>query len=146
MKLEKPESRERTWDAADGASYASCSTPELLRRFAQQSAELVRKEVTLAHAELRANVRQEVGAAKGLGVAGIGVIAAFTLLLVAAVDAIADRMEQPLWAVALVGAGLVAAAAAVIGGVSWSRRVKQPLERTRRTLQDDVQWAKHGLT
>jgi hypothetical protein len=34
---------------------------------------------------------------------------------------------------------------AIVGYVSWTRRVSNPLALTRKTLKEDIQWAKEQL-
>jgi hypothetical protein len=41
--------------------------------------------------------------------------------------------------------GFVLGIALIIGLVSWGRRVRTPLERTRRSLKEDIQFTKERL-
>ena len=120
------------------------STGELVAELTKQSGELVKKQVDLARSELRADVKREVTALGGFGVAGACVLATFILLLVAAVFALSE--EMPGWQAALVMAGAVLALGAIAAIIGWSKRVKTPLGLTQKTLKEDAQWAKERLT
>jgi hypothetical protein len=118
---------------------ASMSTPKLVSETVREALALVRAEIQLAKLELRADLASGVGAAKRLGVAGICALAVVNLLLVAAALALATVM--PAWAAALVVAAVVALVGAIAGFIGW-KRVSRPLERTRRTLKEDLHWMK----
>jgi hypothetical protein len=105
--------------------------------------ELVSKQLELATTELRADLKRETGVLAGLGVAGLAVLATLNLLLVTAVLAQAQWMAG--WMAGLLLSACTLFAAATIGLVSWRRHVSAPLERTRRTVKDDVQWSKEKL-
>jgi hypothetical protein len=116
------------------------STLQLVREIAVQSGLLVKKQIELAKTELRADVRTEAKAAGGLGLAAVGAIIFVTLLLVTGAFALA--LVIPAWAAGLIISGVVAAAVAVLAGLSWHRRVRKPLERTREELQRDIRITK----
>jgi hypothetical protein len=106
---------------------------------------LVRKEVELARQELTAAIKSRV-----VGAAALGAAAFFGLLIViflgmaaaAALDLVFAR-----WLSRLIVAGgflLLAAGAALFG----LRRMKKPPiapEETKRTVKEDVEWAKAQL-
>ena len=125
------------------ARLESLSNKELLQHITRDAVTLAKKEVELAKAELKADLKAEIGMAKGLGVAGLCAIWAVSLILVAA--ALALGLVMPAWVAAL----LVAAAVLIVGGIAgmvgWGKRVKDPLETTRRTLKEDVRWAKERI-
>jgi uncharacterized membrane protein YqjE len=123
---------------------ASASTGELLGQLAHESGALMKKEIELAKAELRADIKREIKMAEGLGVAGICALATLNLLLVAVVLALAQEFLG--WASALIVAAVVLAIGAVAGLVGWAKRVKKPLEKTEKTLKEDARWAKERLT
>jgi hypothetical protein len=54
----------------DGQPLETLSTRELVAELAKRSTELVKKQVVLAQAELRADVKREVVAFAGFGIAG----------------------------------------------------------------------------
>ena len=123
---------------------ATAATGELLGELFKQSAELVKKEIALAHAEMRADLAREVKAAEGLGAAAVCGLCGLNLLFLAAVLALAQVL--PGWVAALIVAGVVLAAGGLVARLGWAQRVVHPLERTRKTLKEDVQWAKERLT
>ncbi|HWE26033.1 MAG TPA: phage holin family protein [Myxococcales bacterium] len=125
------------------AQLGSLSNKELLQTITRDAVTLAKKEVELAKAELKADLKAEIGMAKGLGIAGLCAIWAVSLMLVAVALALGTLMAP--WIAAL----LVAAAVLIVGGIAgmlgWGKRVKDPLETTRRTLKEDVQWAKERI-
>lgn len=122
---------------------ASLSTGELVSRAVEQVTELGRTQIQLAVAEARASLKSELGMAKGLGVAAWAGLSAVQLLLVAAAFGLAQVI--PGWAAGLVVAGVLAVVAAIAGMVGWKKRVRTPMERTRRELKEDVKWAKETI-
>lgn len=120
-------------------------TKDLVTETARKASQLVKKEIELAKAELRADVRSEIKMASGLGVAGLCAILALELLLVAGVLALMEGGVLPGWAAALIVAGVVLAIGAAAGLWGWARRVRTPLDSTRRSLKEDVRWAKDRM-
>jgi len=121
----------------------SMSNKELLHHVVQNATLLAKKEVELAKAELKADLKNEIAMVKGLTVAGLCAIWAVSMILVAIAFALARVM--PDWAAALVVAAGVLLVGTVAGMVGWGKRVKEPLETTRRTLKEDLQWAKERI-
>lgn len=124
----------------DGRALRSAPTRDLLSRLVQDTTELVKKQVQLARSEIERDLRSEIAMAKGIGVAAVCMLLGLNMLLVAFVFALTALM--PGWAAALLVAAGVLVVGAVAGFVGWEYRVTRPLERTRRTLKEDVQWAK----
>jgi uncharacterized membrane protein YqjE len=120
-------------------------TKDLVTEVARKASALAKKEVELAKTELKTDLRSEVKMASGLGAAGLCAIWGVELLLVAVVLALMESGLLPGWAAALIVAVLVFAVGAGIGLWGWSRRVKKPLDTTRRSLEEDVRWAKERL-
>jgi hypothetical protein len=120
------------------------STVALLREVTSKGIALARKELELARSEIKKDVRTELATVKALGVAAVLGTASLTLLLVAAVFGLATLM--PAWGAALLVAGATGLAAAVAGAIGWRQRVTHPLATTRKTLEDDVEWAKELLS
>lgn len=121
------------------------STIGLVRAIANDTSTLVRKEVELARQELVGAVKSRV-----VGAAALGAGAFFGLLLVIflalAAAAALDLVFAP-WLSRLIVAGafLVLAAGAALFGL---RRMKKPSlapEETKRTVKEDVEWAKAQL-
>ncbi len=121
------------------------STPELIRAIAGDTATLVRKEVELARQEI---VEAVVARVKGVAAFGAaGVMALFAVLFLAVGGALALALVLPVWAAFLIVAGgflLVAGVAAVFGRFRIKRPPLAPVE-TKRTVKEDVQWAKAQL-
>ncbi|MBK7857147.1 MAG: phage holin family protein [Archangiaceae bacterium] len=125
---------------------SATSTQELLGRLMQQSKMLVRAELALAKTELVADLKREAHAAQGLGVAALCALFTVNLLLVALVLGLAyDAQVMPGWAAGLAVAAVVLVIGTGAGAIGWSMRVKRPLERTRKSLKEDVQWAKERM-
>lgn len=116
------------------------STPELMKAILGQVTLLGKKQFALARTELEANLRSEVKAAGGLGVAGVGAIITVTLFLVTAILGLANVM--PAWAAGLAVSGFMLAVVAIVAGVSWSRRLRTPLAHTRHELKENVRFTK----
>ena len=119
------------------------SNRELIAQTVGSATLLVKKEIELARAELKADLKGEVAMAKGLGVAGVCALLTVNLMLVAIAMALGNVVPE--WAGALIVAGAVLAVGTVAGIVGWGKRVKEPLAATRRTLKEDVQWAKERI-
>jgi uncharacterized membrane protein YqjE len=124
------------------AGLRQVPTRDLVGELARKASDLARKEVELAKAELRADLRTEIKMASGLGVAGLCAIFTVQLLLTAVVLALMEAQVLPGWAAALIVAAVVLAIGAGVGLWSWARRVKKPLVTTRRSMQENVRWAK----
>jgi uncharacterized membrane protein YqjE len=120
------------------------TTRSLLERVGNLVVDLVKKEVTLARLELKADVARELRAAKSIAAAIVCGVAGVTLLLVALVFAMARTM--PGWLAATIVGVVVLAIGGITFAVGWSKRVKMPLEITRETVQEDVEWAKERFS
>jgi len=116
------------------------STVQLVREIAVQASLLVKKQVQMAKTELKADARTEAKVAGGLGIAAMGVIITVTLLLVT--GALALALVMPAWGAGLIVTGVVAAAVAIVAGLSWKRRVRTPLATSRRELKQDVRFTR----
>jgi YihY family inner membrane protein len=129
--------------AGDGErAPGSRSTPDLIVSIASDSATLVRKEIELAKQEVSESITTRVRSVAVLGVAGVlGLFALgwFSAALARGLDIVLDP-----WASRLIVGGmfLLLAGAAVLFG---RRKPKPPLEETKRTIKEDVQWAKAQL-
>jgi hypothetical protein len=120
-------------------------TKDIVTELARKASLLARKEVELAKAELKADVRAEIKMASGLGVAGLCGIFTVQLLLVAVVLALTEAGVMPGWAAALLVAAVVLAVGTGAGLWGWARRVRKPLDATRRSLREGVQWTKEQI-
>jgi uncharacterized membrane protein YqjE len=120
-------------------------TKDLVTELAKKASLLAKKEVELAKAELKADLRAEVKMASGLGVAGICGLFTVQLLLTAIVLALMEAGVLPGWAAALLVAAVVLAIGTGVGLWGWARRVRKPMDATRRSLREDVRWAKERI-
>lgn len=135
--MERHDRIDRRMNGHDNASMT-----DLLRRLAQESADLVRHEVNLARLELketaREMARQSVKLTIGIGLLAVGGLAltAFLILVVGLL------LGGAYWA----GALIVGAIFAIVGGLMAKSAVndmkKQELkpEETIETLKEDRQW------
>jgi uncharacterized membrane protein YqjE len=121
-------------------------TRDLVTELAKKGRLLARKELELAKAEIKADVQREVRMASGLGVAGLCALFTVQLLLVAVVLALMEGGILPGWAAALVVAAVVLAVGTGAGLWGWARRVRSPLDTSRRSLKEDVRWAKEQIS
>jgi hypothetical protein len=128
-----------------GRNLRQLPTRDLVTELARKAQELARTEVALAKAEVRSDLRSEIKAASGLGIAGVCAIWTVSLLLVAAVFGIVEAGWLPAWAAALVLAAVVLLVGTIAGLVGWSKRVRTPLEKTRRSIETNVKWAKERI-
>ena len=143
--LGRNDGRGGVWrDTRDERWTGRLSVGELVSEISQQVSLLVKKQVELARTEIKADLKTELAAVGGLSFAAIVVLAALNMLLVAAAFALA--LVLPGWAAALIVAGALIVIALVAAGVSWRRRVREPMARTLASLKDDVQWTKRRFT
>lgn len=135
---------DRTASPGDGHRRARTkSTPELVASIAGDAAALARKEVELAKQEVVESVTARLKAAGALAAAGL--LALFALLWLSAALAWAlDGVMRP-WASRLVVAGVFVLLAAVAAAFARTRGRKAPLEETKRTVKEDVEWARAQL-
>jgi hypothetical protein len=130
--------------AGNRPELESSSTAELISELVSQAGVLARKEIELAKKELHEDLRRRAGAAGQLGIAGVAGILTLNLLLVTAVLALTRAM--PGWVAGLLLSAVTLVVALAMGISGWRRIKMPPLERTRRTLKEDAQWAKESLT
>jgi len=123
---------------------AASSTAELMGKLAAQSAALVEKQIALAKAEVKDDLRSEIEAAEGFGVAGICALTVLNLLLVAVVLALSAAM--PSWLAALIVAGVMLLLAAIAALVGRGKLVTKPLAKSRRILEEDAHWVKERIS
>ena len=129
---------------ATSAGWQERSTAELVREVASTASALVGKEVELARVELKNDFASELATLKGFGVAAVAGMLALDALLIAAVIALMPYVDVRIAAVVIAAAfALVAVVAGIVG---WRHHVRKPLARTRKTVEEDLQWAKERLT
>ena len=140
------ERHEATAPAATGQPHLrGLTTRELVTELAQRASQLARKEVELAKTEAREQLRAEVKMASGLGVAGVCALLTLNMLLVALVLGLAEAGVLRGWAGALIVAAVVLAIGTGAGFIAWKRRVRAPLPATRRSVEENVRWAKERV-
>lgn len=132
-----------TTSRSEDCSPRELSNRALIGQITGKASLLVRKEIEFAKAEIRADVKAQLGVVKALGIAGLAALLGLNLLLVAGVLALGIKIAA--WLAALILGGLLLVAGAVAGYVGWRRMVTTPLALTRRTLKEDVRWVKERL-
>jgi uncharacterized membrane protein YqjE len=119
------------------------SVGELLQRATQQTAELVRKEVRLAQAEMQEKARRAGLGAGLLGSAGLVALYGLGALVAAAIILIGTQLEP--WVAALIVGLVLLAVAGVLAlvGRSQAQQATPPTpEQAMESVQDDVQHIK----
>jgi uncharacterized membrane protein YqjE len=124
--------------ARDGRSTSGPSTRALVHEIGSHVVELAQKEVELARAELASDLRSGRNAVLALAAGAVVAIVGVTLLLVAAILALATIM--PAWLAALAVAVVVLAIGVVTALVGWGQRPRAALVLTRSSLREDWEW------
>jgi hypothetical protein len=119
------------------------SNRELLGQITGKASLLVKKEIELAKAEIRADLNAQLGMVKALDIAALAALFGLNMLLVAVVLALGLTIAS--WLAALIVGGTLLVVAAILGYIGWKRMVTNPLALTRQTLKEDVQWMKERL-
>lgn len=122
-------------------TFEGVSNAALMGETVDKARLLALKEIELAKAEAKAEIDASVRMAAGLGVAGVCLIMTLTLFLVAAGLAL-GLTALPDWGAVLIAAGVPLLIGAVAGAVGWASRVKKPMAVTRRSLREDLKWAR----
>jgi uncharacterized membrane protein YqjE len=128
----------------DGTNEAPLG--ELLKRFGQDAATLVRQEVTLAKLELRESVKSlaqdagKLGAAAGLALFGGFALLAFIII------GLGDLIDN-YWLSALIVAVLLLGGAAVMarGALAHMKQGRLAPQETVQTLKEDQRWAQREV-
>jgi uncharacterized membrane protein YqjE len=142
---EQTESEPAPVVSAEGRAHTPATDPQtlssgqLMAETAREAIALVRSQIEMARVELKQDLQSEVKAAKGLSVAAVCALMMLSMLLFAGVVALARVM--PMWAGALVVAGVMALAGGIAGLLGW-KHAKVPLVQTRKALEEDVRWVK----
>src|SRR3990172_4277559 len=114
------------------------SLRELATEIARKASLLAHKEVALARTEAKEQLRAEVRMASGLGMAGACAFITVQMLLVALLLGLAEAGVARGWLAALGVAAVALAIGTVAGLVGWGKRVRQPLDATRRSARENV--------
>jgi uncharacterized membrane protein YqjE len=121
------------------------SVPEILENIASNLTQLVQAEFRLAKSEVKEGAEKVAGPGATLGA---GVALAFYglgFLLVAAVYALSLVVAG--WLATLIVGGVLTVAAGILIGAGSAKlkRVNLMPDKTIRTLEEDVQWAKQQI-
>ena len=139
--------RQATNHRADSEELREQSIGELLKRLADETATLVRKELELAKVEYAEKGKRAglgAGLLSGAMVAALLALGAFTAFLVLALDG-----ALPNWAAALIVAalyGIVATVLALRGRERLEEAGGPVPEQTKETIEEDLQWARNRAT
>jgi hypothetical protein len=138
---------DRRTSTANTVDPDSASTAELVQRASEQISRLVRDELRVAVAELKAKGRH-AGAGAGL-FGGAGVVALYGLGAAIATVIVALALVMPAWLAALVVTVVLFAVAGVMAlvGRAQIRQVGPPVpEQTVNSVKEDVQAVKDAVT
>ena len=121
------------------------SVPELVRSIATDTSTLLRKEMELGKQEIVEAVTARLKAAGSL--AAVGLLFMFMLIFLALAGAAALDLVMPSWASRLIvdGGFLILALPVALFGLRRLKRLSLAPEETKRTVKEDVQWAKQQL-
>src|ERR671918_389759 len=119
-------------------------TGQLVGRMAGDVGLLIRKEVELARQEVTEGISAKLQGAAAFGAAAA--LGLFVLGFLLAAGAAALDLVMPLWAALLIVAGVVLVAA-VAAAMFGRARMRQPVspEQAKRTIKEDVEWARAQL-
>ena len=118
------------------------SVPEILQDIATNLTQIVRAEFRLAKTELKEGAGKVAGPGASLSAGVVLALYGLGFLLLAAVNALSLVMAG--WLATLIVGGFLAVSAGILisaGGMKLKRISLTP-EKTIRTLEEDVQWAK----
>jgi hypothetical protein len=128
------------------AQNTTGSPAQLVREIAEDSGTLIRKEIELAKHELMATVTAKAKEAAIFGVAGVFALVGLVFgahAIVAALD-----LAWPEWLAYLVvtiGLLTVAGFAVMAARAAGTRRAKDLLPQTTKTIKEDIGWARTQL-
>lgn len=119
------------------------SIGDIVGEIATDLSTMVRSELDLAKTEAKAEVAK---AGKGAGMFGGAAISGYFALLFLSLFAmylIGDALEVKWGALIVFGAWLLVAAVLAVLGRKQMKSLNPALDRTQKTLKEDVQWAKN---
>lgn len=117
------------------------SPNELFRRAVSEARLLAKAELLHAKLELRQEVRAARVSAVCLGGGAVLALVCLAMLFVAG----AAALELPLWASALLGAGVALVLAAALAAIGWAKLPKKPMRHTLRRLTMDYEEMREQL-
>jgi hypothetical protein len=121
------------------------STVQLVRDIAGDTSTLVRKEIELARQEVTEALLSRVKGGAALAVGGL--MALFGLIYLGIAAGAALSIVLPRWLAWLIvgGAFLVLSGGAALFGLRKMKKPPMAPEETKRTVKEDVEWAKAQL-
>jgi hypothetical protein len=133
---------ETEWPRRPGRGIAGLSTPRLVSSLTSELKGLIEKEVELAKAEIRVDLKAELKSVKWLGIAVALALCFLNMLFVALALLLAKWMALPVAVLVVAGALLAVTAFAALRGKA---AFVKPLETTRKTLDEGWTWAKNRI-
>ncbi|HWC37113.1 MAG TPA: phage holin family protein [Acidimicrobiales bacterium] len=130
-------------DGGSRASTQDASAAELVKQLTEQSAELARKEVELAKAEVTEKAKRTGVGAGMFGGAGLMAVAAFAALTACFILAL--NLVVAAWAAALIVAaayGMLAGGLALSGRTNLQRGTPPAPQQAVESTKEDVAWVK----
>jgi uncharacterized membrane protein YqjE len=127
------------------APHMQRSVPEILENIASNLTQLVQAEFRLAKSEVKEGAEKVAGPGATLGAGMVLAFYGLGFLLLAAVYALSLVMAG--WLATLIVGGVLAVAAGILIGAGSAklRRVNLTPDKTMRTLEEDLQWAKQQI-
>jgi uncharacterized membrane protein YqjE len=121
------------------------SVPEILEDIASNLTQIVQAEFRLAKSEVREGAEKVAGPGAALGAGAVLAFYGLGFLLLAAVYALSLVMAG--WLATLIVGGVLTVAAGVLIGAGGTKlkRLNLTPDKTIRTLEEDVQWAKQQI-
>ena len=121
------------------------SVPEILENIASNLTQLIQAEFRLAKSELKEGAEKVAGPGATLGAGAVLAFYGLGFLLLAAVYALSLVMAG--WLATLIVGGVLAFAAGILISAASTKlkRVNLTPDKTIRTLEEDVQWAKQQI-
>jgi uncharacterized membrane protein YqjE len=121
------------------------SVPEILENIASNLTQLIQAEFRLAKSELKEGAEKVAGPGATLGAGAVLAFYGLGFLLLAAVYALSLVMAG--WLATLIVGGVLMVAAGILIGAGGAKlkRVNLTLDKTIRTIEEDVQWAKQQI-
>jgi uncharacterized membrane protein YqjE len=121
------------------------SVPEIFEDIASNLTQIVQAEFRLAKSELKEGAEKVAGPGAALGAGVVLALYGLGFLLLAAVYALSLLIAG--WLAALIVGGVLAVTAGILigAGTTKLKRVNLTPDKTIRTLEEDVQWAKQQI-
>ena len=122
---------------------SAMSTLDLVRESIANLTLLAKRQIDLLRLEALQELRKEVNSGIDLAAGGAVALVGVILLLVSAVIGVAQVSRLPVWATALMSAGLMLISGAILGIVGWRRRVRRWVPISRGEIKEELTWARN---